>query len=272
MQGKLLIFLLNKIMKGFFKNFQNALYNVDVPDFKGNTVITDITRTILFQDISDYNRYEKYYITDGETPDSVAYKLYGDSTKHWMLYLLNPELENAWPLSDSEIEKTVERKYGNFSFLALADEEVYNLELDKIIVDTIQFDAGFNVDVTTEFFDFNRRGFVISKLVDELGQPRDTWMSELSEIVITFNTPQYSYSTTLNVNPDNCRYNLKDAVYQYEYKSYRDALINGDDASSGISFEQYEINRNENKRLIRVFNSADAERVAAQYFALLNNG
>lgn len=258
-------------MKGFFRNFTGAIYNFETKDFKSERAITDITRSIQFKDIGDVVRYDKYYIGDGETPDNLAYKLYGDSTKHWILYLLNPDLKKGWPCSDIELERLVESKYGSYSFLALANEDVYDIDFNSVANVTFYLEeAGAALDITLHQFDYSRRAFIISQ------KQNDTeWMSGLETIYVKLSDEsgaQIGQLIELAVNPDNCRYLMKNAAYAYNFKSYRDALINGDDIQTATSFEQYEIDRNENKKFIRVLNSSDAERVSQQYFQILNDG
>jgi hypothetical protein len=257
-------------MKGFFRNFTGAIYDFQTKDFKSKRVVTDITRSIVFKDVGNIVRYDKYYITDGETPDNLAYKLYDDPTKHWLIYLLNPELQNGWPCSDQEIEKLIENKYGSYSFLSLANEDVYNI--DFTIATQVSLHLQQNdpeLDITFYQFDYTRRAFIISQKEND-----PEWMKNLETIYIKLwdSNQQILKSYQLNVNPDNCYYLMKNAAYSYNYKSYRDALIDGDSAQKAISFEQYEIDKNESKKFIRVTNRIEAERVSQQYFQILKDG
>lgn len=263
-------------MKGFFRNFTGAVYDFNTLDFKSQRVVVDITRSIGFNDIGDVVRYDKYYIDDGETADSVAYKLFGDPTKHWILYLLNPDLKNGWPFSNAELEKLIENKYGSYSFLALDDEDVYN-NIDFNICDSAKVylnENDINSDVNVYQFDYSRRALITSQ------KPNDTeWMKNLETIFIKLfkgkdqegNDVQVGETIELAVNPDNCRYLMKNAVYSYVNKSYYDALENGDGPQTELSFEEYEVDYNERKKYIRVLNKADAERVSQQYFAILKD-
>jgi len=258
-------------MKGFFKNFTGAIYNFNTKDYKSERVITDITRSIQFKDIGNVVRYDKYYITDGETPDSLAYKLYGDPTKHWILYLLNPDLKKGWPYSDAELERLIESKYGAYSFLALADEEVYAIDFTNVTNVTFYLDPNDDpLDIEMNQFDYTRRAFILSQ------KPNDTeWMNELQSIHIKLynkDNVQIGSTVELSVNPDNCHYLMKNAAYSYAFKSYRDALLNNDSIQNATSFEQYEYDKNESKKFIRVLNSSDAETVSQQYFQILEDG
>ena len=57
--------------------------------------------------------YYEYLISDGETPDIIAHKIYGSSERHWIILLLNEILNPQfdWPLSDSSLKKYIDVKY-----------------------------------------------------------------------------------------------------------------------------------------------------------------
>lgn len=255
-------------MKGFFRNFTGALYDFNTIDYKSRRAVVDITRSIQFKDIGDVVRYDKYYITSGETADNIAYKLYGDATKHWILYLLNPNLKEGWPCNDQEIEKFIENKYGSYSFLAFANEDVYNIDFTGVDINQVEFyldpdSEPLNIDLYQ--FDYNRRAFIISQKQDDT-----EWMNNLETIYIQL--PNNSDKIALAINSNNCRYLMKNAVHSYRSKSYRDALISEDNTIIAITFEEYEIERNERKKFIRVLNITDTEKISQQYFDILNNG
>ena len=73
-----------------------------------------------FQDLTSYvgvvdrlkdnlHFYEQYYILDGDRPDQLSFKLYGESDHYWMFYLLNDHIrERGWPLSENRlVEKEI---------------------------------------------------------------------------------------------------------------------------------------------------------------------
>lgn len=259
-------------MKGFFRNFTGAVYNFDTENYRSQRVVTDITRSIQFKDIGNIVRYDKYYISDGETPDNVAYKLYGDSTKHWILYLLNPFLKNGWPLSDRELDRAIQEKYGSSSFLVLADESVYNIDFST--ADSVSFHLESDspaLNLTLKYFDHTRSALIITQLLDYSGLQQSEWMKNLDMIYIKIVRGSNTTTYSLAVDSSKSYYLMKNAAYSYSNKTYRDALYN-DGVQTALSFEQYEINKNENKKYIRVLNSSDAERVSQQYFQILKDG
>jgi len=62
-----------------------------------------------------FTLFNKYQITEGERPDTVAEKLYGSSDYDWVV-LLTAGIINVydqWPLSDKDLYQYAENKYGN---------------------------------------------------------------------------------------------------------------------------------------------------------------
>ena len=82
--------------------------------------------------------FSKYAIVDGERPDSLALKAYGDPFYDWVILLTN-NMVNAqydWPMTNYEISKVLESEYDD------AYNEIHHYETIKIG----QFAAGLRVD------------------------------------------------------------------------------------------------------------------------------
>ena len=84
--------------------------------------------------------FQKYAIEDGERPDTLAKKAYGDPFYDWVILLTN-NMVNAqydWPMTNYEIGKVLESEYDD------AYNEIDHYETIKIG----QFAAGLRVDET----------------------------------------------------------------------------------------------------------------------------
>jgi len=62
-----------------------------------------------------FTLFNKYQIKQGERPETVAERLYGDVTYDWVVLLTAGivNVRDQWPLSDYELYKYAENKYGN---------------------------------------------------------------------------------------------------------------------------------------------------------------
>ena len=78
--------------------------------------IKNIFRRVKIQDwIQDNVQFfNKYTIRDGERPDTMAERLYGTSERDWIVILTAgiTNIRNDWPLSNYDLYRYVEAKYG----------------------------------------------------------------------------------------------------------------------------------------------------------------
>ena len=95
----------------------------------------------LNDDIFSYATFfQKYAILDGERPDQLALKAYGDPFFDWVILLTN-NMVNAqydWPMSNYELQKVLEEEFDD------AYAEIHHYETIKIG----QYAAGLHVDET----------------------------------------------------------------------------------------------------------------------------
>ena len=83
----------------YFSNFPSIVYDATGNfDFK---VVTNLLRRVaLRQKVSaDVLVFDYYDVKDGETPEIIAHKLYGDSELHWVILLINniTDRYHQWP-------------------------------------------------------------------------------------------------------------------------------------------------------------------------------
>lgn len=103
----------------YFKDFPAFFYEFDINGEKSLTYIKDITRNIRFRRdiLSNITVYDEYDISEGETPEIIAEKVYGNSEYHWVIMLANEvnDYISDFPLNDSELEQYVYKKYGSYT-------------------------------------------------------------------------------------------------------------------------------------------------------------
>ena len=97
----------------YFKMFPLIPY-----DAKGDgkpTLMTDIFRRVkltsnLTNQVVDFDYYN---VQDGETPEMIAYKYYGDSQLHWTILVVNDIVDyyHDWPMSVQRFEQYIKEKY-----------------------------------------------------------------------------------------------------------------------------------------------------------------
>ena len=109
--------------------------------------------------------FNKYAIEDGERPDALADKVYGDPFYDWVILLTN-NMVNAqydWPMTNYQIYKTLESEYED------PYSTIHHYETDAIG----QFAAGLHVD--EQFYNsthkINNNGTILTKNGNEICRP-----------------------------------------------------------------------------------------------------
>jgi len=102
-------------MAGYFSYFPKILYDVEG---NGNPkVVTDILRRVKSRDGTneDFSALSEYNVANGETPETVSYKLYGTVDYYWIILLVNNIKDRYydWPLNEQQFETYVNGKYAN---------------------------------------------------------------------------------------------------------------------------------------------------------------
>jgi hypothetical protein len=79
-------------------------------------LMTDISRNIRFRRdvLSNITMYDEYDIIDGETPEIIAEKVYGNAQYHWIVMLTNDmyDYKADFPLTQLALDQFVQDKYG----------------------------------------------------------------------------------------------------------------------------------------------------------------
>lgn len=98
----------------FFSNYPKVKYIT-----LGDNVIeaTDLTKRFKFIEKVLKNKYIlfNYLIKEGERPDIISHKYYGDSKLDWVILMTNKVIDPYfdWPLSNNEFDEFIKEKYGS---------------------------------------------------------------------------------------------------------------------------------------------------------------
>ena len=98
----------------YFERF--PLYEYDIQDTQNRTLITDILRRVNLKSNVAANTliFDEYNVKDGEQPDIVADKYYGDPELHWVIVTINNITSRYdWPLDQVALSNFVSDKYSN---------------------------------------------------------------------------------------------------------------------------------------------------------------
>ena len=107
---------------GKFKDVKNLLRRVGIrAKIKTNTML-----------------FDTYDVKNGESPESIAFKLYNDSELHWVIMMINniTDRYHDWPMSEAQFLQFINDKYSNV-------DATHHYEISQTSGDTtIKIDIG----------------------------------------------------------------------------------------------------------------------------------
>ena len=100
----------------YFKDFPQFAYDFEIGGKTKVLLLTDITRNVRFRKeiLGNIELFDEYDIQDGETPEIIAEKVYGNPNYHWVIMLVNERYDYIadFPLAYPQLLRYVEDKYG----------------------------------------------------------------------------------------------------------------------------------------------------------------
>lgn len=115
-------------------------------------VVSDVIKRVAVSQKTKENLvlFDDYDIRDGETPEIVSYKFYDSTDYHWVILLVNDifDARFGWPLTDAQLFKYVQDKYGE-SNVGATHHYTLNQNSDIIVDPTV------NVPVKTLNITYN---------------------------------------------------------------------------------------------------------------------
>jgi hypothetical protein len=81
--------------------------------------VTNIFRRVAVRSKIKANTalYDTYNVKDGETPEMIAHRLYGNAQLHWVVLLFNDVIDrfHDWPMSSQQFESYLLDKYETYA-------------------------------------------------------------------------------------------------------------------------------------------------------------
>jgi len=251
-----------------------------------NKSVTDITRRVKINEnlLVDPYAFLPYTVSGEDRPEDVAYYYYGDQNKVWLVYLANNIIDpyTQWPLSNSNLDKTLDKKYYKPA-LAFAATDV--------VSSTIAINAhGFS---TTDPVNFsiltgssisglvNGSTYYVIRVNDNEIKLASSAANAIANTPITLTATSGTYSiqrdtliwlqsTSITSNIVMYR-NIEDPTVSITADTYRldNTLITSE--WQAIRVYDYETELNEAKRSIFLINTAYANKVEEDLKVVLNN-
>jgi hypothetical protein len=113
--------------------------------------------------------FYQYDIQDGDTPESIAYKYYGESYRYWIVLFANQILDPQWqwPMNSNVFETYLIDKYGSIpnethsyqKIITQVDEGTNTTTIKEIDIDANTYNA---LALTTTYYDLPTGRVVIT--------------------------------------------------------------------------------------------------------------
>lgn len=152
-------------MSFYFRPFPKISY-----DLKKNNlplVLTDITKRYKIRDILQQKAaiYYNYTVRDGDRPDLIAFKYYGDETLDWLIFLCNNMMDPYydWPLDYRKFTAYMKSLYGSVD---VAKSTVF--EYRKILNEQSTLIDGTVVPKRTVVIDLNTYNSLSTSVREEI--------------------------------------------------------------------------------------------------------
>jgi len=205
----------------YFTNFPVVAYDFERSDLlneRVSKIVSNIlVRTKLLDSVSNLPLvYYKYDVVDGDTPESLAYKYYGSSTKHWIILIVNNVFDPFydWPLKYENFVAFVENKYGS---IANAKTNIHHYE--KVITKTDSVTSTITID--KHELDYN----TFANLASSTTQTINLKDGNTVTIVTTKSAVSYyDYEETFNESKRSIK--ILDASFASAIETELDVLIN----------------------------------------------
>lgn len=166
-------------MAGYFDKFPRIVYDIDGKQRTNYQVVTNIffRLRIIRSVLNNIAAYYEHVISDENTPEILAEKIYGDPEAHWIILLANDIIDPqyGWPLKSEDFQKYIIKKYGS---VETAQTTYHHYE--KVI----QREESFTGTVTETRFTINEANLasVLSSTQDNVPYDHYGNLSETQEV------------------------------------------------------------------------------------------
>jgi len=142
----------------YFASFPKTVYSFDFANTAAVVVTNIFARfKIKSQVLNNALAFYKYQIEDGDTPDTVSFKMYDDSKYHWVICLANELFDGQFdfPLPISSLEKNIVKKYG---YTSIEDAMTDTHHYEKVVEQLLTLPDGFS-STTTDISEISLRQY-----------------------------------------------------------------------------------------------------------------
>lgn len=179
-------------MAKYFESFPIINYQIGQ---KNKRSVDIIRRYNVPSYVYDADTYSNFFQQDGDTPEGIAYRDYGDISKYWSFLLFNKVIDpfNEWAQPDRFVEEKLKSDYPGISLFVTLNE-IDNL--DTSTIDTKGSNASYRVNDIVKIYDDNDALIDTGTLYE---YDRSTGHMKVNDVE-TFDLSAGYYITDVNLN------------------------------------------------------------------------
>lgn len=291
----------------YFSKLPKLYYSTSL-GVKNFRLVPDITAKVKFLDevFENSSLYYAYAVKDGESPEDIAFKLYGDPLKHWVILLANKINDPLydWVLESKAFANYIDRKYSSYT-ASFYDSDIFstNYAVGEMVYQGSSFSSASTIGTVVDYNTTTRK-VTINFLNDILAnsQPLIGRTSNTTHTVIDvkINNDGYNWAsnTTSHYKVTEISYNSYDMIKTTNsYKvsaqdfipasntvinrntntSYTNSYLMTDGTTltvettvAPVTYYDYESELNEAKRFIKVPKKEYVSRIVEQFNKLMS--
>ena len=250
----------------YFSEFPRIYY--DFPNYSGDDtflqVLTDITANVRVRKeiMENVTLYDEYDIKEGETPEIIAEKIYGNPEYHWIIMLANQRYDylSDFPMSSLELDVHIKTTYGIDHIY-----DVHHYERDGIYEEasaTIKIPASVFSELKVN--DFIMSLPVANARVESLIPPEPASNYGYANVRVDFGR----FTDNMLCSIKSVRYDESQLKYAYTSIANFNIPTNGfelNEQYTVITNYDYEVIENEKKRRIKIISPRLVEQILKEY-------
>lgn len=198
----------------YFKFFPYTMYTLD--NYRSAQLVTNfLVRSKILDKVKEqFGVYDEYDIREGETPELLADRIYGNPELHWLILLYNDILDPrfGWPLDSAALNSYITSKHGNSNNIDHYEDSDGNT-----------INGVLTLESSAEFTEFTADTVVVN--VTGTGTGVVTELTDTSTLTLTVTTGGfrdgdqikiYDTDTVANITSTTVVTGIPVTVYEYE--------------------------------------------------------
>lgn len=237
-------------MSKFFDLFPKLIYDIDGKQYTNYHLTTNIffRMRLVREVLKNLTAYYEHTIRDGDTPEILADRVYSDPEAHWVILLANDIVDPQadWPLATRELNKYIANKYKYPAAVALS-----------ISTDAI---------TDTQVLSWTKSNY---HHYEKVIQRTESLTNYTTEIRLTIDQAKLTTNTSLTAPHDT--YQTLPLTSNNTINMGTGTTVYEEISKDRITYYDYEIQQNDNKRLIKVIKPEYYGRIVNEFNNLTEN-